>query len=109
MRWILPVQAGCDPEPLRGQCSSTAESPGSHKPYVRHAFAQARANPFPGAVACLSKTPFCAGRLGAVSLLQDNDGAGNREGPCTPNCPFLLPLPAESPFRPAPLWALCKA
>lgn len=38
MRWILPVQAGCDLEPMRGQCSSrqgpqaATNSQGSCKP-----------------------------------------------------------------------------
>lgn len=100
MRWILPVQAGCDLEPMRGQCSSRQ---GPQAATNSHVFAQARANPFPGAGACLSKSLFCAGRLGAVPLLQANEGAGDREGP------LLLPLPAESPFRAAPPWAVCKA
>jgi len=44
-RWVLPVQAGCDPEPTPGQRSGAWGSPVSHKP--GHAFAQACASPFP--------------------------------------------------------------
>lgn len=67
------------------------------QPQTRHVFAQTRANPLPGAGACLSKAPFCAGRLGAAPLLQGTErGHG-------------LPTALSFAFRPAPLWALCKA
>lgn len=91
MRWILLVQAGCDLEPMKGQCSSTEGSPGSHKPDMHlHRHVQTHSLGVGGT--CLSEAPFCAGRLWAVPLLQANEGGWGQRGAM----PLELPSPLAS-------------